>query len=490
MRTFHTDVTVSTGNLFKLERCGRYEEALAELRHIWEDTNAFPDVEDYAPRPAAEIILRCGALIGFIGHNKQIPDSQEKSKNLLTEARNRFLNIYDVEKIAECENYLALAYIRTGEIVEAEAWIEEALSHPLKESSEAWIYANLTKSLIYLSAGKHEEIVKNLKKLEKHFKNLGNHFLLGSFCTNLALALRNLGKTSEALKYYESARNYHQKSGHQIYLGTIENNLAYLHKSQHRFKEAHQSIDNAVEIFKKVKDRTREGFSLDTKAHIFFDEGKFTEALKVIDKAIFILGKSENAGYVVETYLSKAKILLCLENFTAAFMCLSDAVQLAKNKISEEKAENLVKEFEELMKEKTASVVTKTFSEKETGAEEKAEEKLELVLHPTIAHYQEFQGVWIKNSYLENFGLQKGSLAVVTKAALKRGDLVAINEIATDSVMCGFYDSDFGLVCLEGIGEDPLLFDENDVEILGKIVGVGKTDKNSKGKIQVKPLNL
>jgi hypothetical protein len=79
---------------------------------------------------------------------------------------------------------------------------------------------------------------------------------------------------------------------------------------------------------------------------------------------------------------------------------------------------------------------------------------------------------------------------VVTKTELKRGDLVAISEIATDSVMCGFYDSDFGLVCLEGIGEEPRLFDENDIEILGKIVGVGKTDKNFKGKIQVKPLNI
>jgi tetratricopeptide (TPR) repeat protein len=485
MNTFHTDVTVSTGNLFRLERCGKYEEALAELRHIWEDTNGFPAVDEFPPRIAAEIVLRCGAVIGFLGHNKQLPDSQEKSKNLLTEARNRFLHIYDVEKIAECENYLALAYWRGGELVEAEAWAEEALSHPLNESSEAWIYANLTKSLIYISAGKYEEIVKNLKSLEKHFKNLGNNFLLGSFCTNLALALRNLGKIPEALKYYEAARHYHQKSGHQIYLGTIENNLAYLYKSQGRFKEAHQAIDHGVEIFKKVKDRTREGFSLDTKAHIFLDEGKYTEALKVVEKAILILGRSENAGYVVETYFSKAKILVYLGNTTAAILCLSDAVQMAKTKISEEKAENLVKEFEALLSEKNAPVISKTFAEKEI-----ASETLELILHPTIAHYGEFQGVWIKNSHLENFGLQKGSLAVVTKSELKRGDLVAINEIATDSVMCGFYDSDFGLVCLEGIGEEPRFFDETEIEILGKIVGVGKTDENSKGKIEVKPLNL
>lgn len=487
MKTFHTDVTVSTGNLFRLERCGRYEEALAELRHIWEDYNFSPDITAFAPREAAEILLRCGALIGFLGHNKQIPKSQEKSKNLLTEARSRFFEIYDVEKIAECENYLALAYWRTGELVEAETWIEESLSQNLPASSHIRLHSYIIKCLIYIPAKKHLEIISLLNTLEKDFSACKDDCLKGDFYNHYGLALKNIGETSRALEKLETARHFHRKAGHLIYLGTVENNLSQLYKSLKRFPEAHKTIDSATKTFRHIKDRTREGFSLDTKAQIFFDEEKYQEALEVIEKAILILTKSENAAYLVETYLSKAKILLYQENLTAAFLCLSDAVQIAKAKISEEKAVALVKEFEELLSEKAAPVITKTFSEKENSAQE---EPLELILHPTIAHYQEFQGVWIKNSHLESFGLQKDSLAVVTRTEIKRGDLVAINEIATDSVLCGFYDSDFGLVCLEGIDEEPRLFDENDIEILGKIVGVGKTDKNSKGKIQVNPLNL
>jgi tetratricopeptide (TPR) repeat protein len=485
MNIFHTDVAVLTGNLFKLERCGRYEEALAELRHIWEDTTAFPDVDEFAPRMAAEVILRCGAIIGFLGHNKQIPNSQEKSKNLLTEARNRFLDIYDIEKIVECENYLALAYSRTGELVEAETWIEEALSHSLNNTCDARLYANVTKSLILFSTGKYEEIIKNLKPLENSFKKLGNAFLYGSFCTNLAIALKNTGQTAEALQYLEAARFWHKKSKHQIYLGTVENNLSQLYKIERRFEDAHNAIDNGTKIFSQIKDRAREGFSLDTKAQIFCEEGKYHDALKVIENAIEILQKGENATYLVETYLSKAKIFLHLDNFTAGILSLTDGVQIAKTKISEEKAENLVKEFEALLKEKNTHFVNKTFAEKEVGGD-----KLELVLHPLISHYQEYQGVWIKNSHLENFGLRKGSLAVVTKAEIKRGDLVAISEIADGSVMCGFYDADFGIVCLEGIGDEPLLFNEDEIEILGKIVGVGNSDTSSKGKINVEPLNI
>jgi len=486
MKTFHTDVTVSTGNLFKLERCGKYEEALAELRHIWDDTSSFPDVTGLTPRAAAETVLRCGALIGFLGHLKQIPNSQEKSKNLLTEARNRFLDIYDVEKIIECENYLAAAYTRTGEMVEAEIWVDEALSHKTSQPCDAWLYANITKSLIFMADGKFQEILDHLLPLESEFLKFGNFFLLGNFSNNLSVAFKDLGRRPEALKYLEAACSYFQKSGHQIYLGMTENNLSQLYKDEKKFELAHQTIDSATRIFKKLKDRTREGFSLDTKALIYIAQARYREALEIIERAIQILSKGENASFMLETYLTKVKILLYLEDFTAAVMCLSDAVQLAKTKVSEEKARNLVKEFEQMLEEKDSRVLNRTFSETASGMSE----KLELVLHPTIAHYHDFQGVWIKNSYLESFGLQKGSLAVVTKVDLKRGDLVAISEIATGAVMCGFYDSDFGLICLEGIGEEPRFFADTEIEILGKIVGVGKTSQNSEGKIEVKPLNL
>lgn len=161
--------------------------------------------------------------------------------------------------------------------------------------------------------------------------------MLGSFCTNIALALRNLNRIPEALKYYESARYYHQKSGHRIYLGTIENNLAYLYKSQRRFKEAHSAIDNGVGIFKKLKDRTREGFSLDTKAQIFCDEGKYKEALKVIEKAIFILSKSENADYLTETYLSKSKFCSILKILPPRFFVCRTLSKLLKTRLAKKK---------------------------------------------------------------------------------------------------------------------------------------------------------
>lgn len=485
MKILHTHNLAFAKRLFDLEKRGEYEEALAELNEIWDDTTTLPKVEGFEPRMAGEIILRCGSLIGFLGHNKQIPNAQEKSKNLLTEAHRRFFDIYDVEKIAECENYLALAYWRTGELSEAETWIEEALSHALPDSSVIRLYTYIIKCLVLLAGKNYEEIISTLAPLENEFLTYADFRLKGNFFNHQAIALKNLGKPSEALNKFELARFYHQKSQHQIYLGTVENNLAQLYKTERRFAKAHEAIDSANKIFKQLKDKTREGFSLDTKAQIYFAEQKYTEALETIEAAIKILKKGENAAYLVETYLTKTKILLYLDGFSAATLCLFDAVQIAKTQISEAAAEKLVKEFEAALQEKNVPKPAEEFAELQPLSE-----NIELVVPPEIAHYAEIQGVWIKNTHLESIGLKKGSLAVVAKVKINRGDLAAVLEIENDSVSCGFYDTDFGIISLEGVNSDPQLFDEAGVKILGKIVGVCSSGKNADGKLVIEPIKF
>jgi len=79
---------------------------------------------------------------------------------------------------------------------------------------------------------------------------------------------------------------------------------------------------------------------------------------------------------------------------------------------------------------------------------------------------------------------------VVVPDKVRRGDLVALVELSNDLVSCGFYDSDFGIVCLEAGGSEPQLFDKSDVKILGKIVGVCGGSKNADGTLDVRPIDL
>lgn len=483
MKTLHIQPQILFKKLLTLEKSGRYEEALAEIKHLWKDADGLPEIDEFESDVAAEIILRCGSLIGFLGHNNQIPDAQEKSKNLLSEARTRFLALKNIEKVAECENYIALAYWRAGELNEAEVFIIEALSHNLPNTNKTRLYSYIIESKIDFAKNNYEKICQNFDRLKIYFAEYGDYFLKANFYNHLGLAQKNQENLTDALPNIERAREYFYKIKHYNFGAACENNLSQIYKSQKNFAKAHQAIDDATKTFKKIKDLIRQGFSLDTKAQIYFAGSEYAKALETVEDAIAILQKSENISYLAETLLTKVKILIYLDDFTSALMCLTDAVQMAKNQISEEFAVNLVKKFELTIKEKLSAK-----PEKNTDQENPGREDLRLILPPSIAHYEDIQVIRIKNARLEAVGLKKDSLAVVANEKINRGDLAAICEIETDEVSCGFYDSGFGIVCLESNSGEPQLFDEEKIKILGKIVGVCSSEA-ADGKLTVKPIN-
>ena len=474
--------------LIGLERSGQFDLALQELRGIWDDTTEQPNVDNLDTPMTAETYLRCGALIGFLGHVRQIPTAQERSKNLLTEARSIFLEIYDPEKLAECENYLALAYWRTGEIKEAQSWIEEAQSRTLSEQSLVSLYSFVIRDLVLLSQKKYFEVSASFPELERLFEGKADDFLTGSLYNNFGIATKNLGDTAGALDALEKARDCFVASGNKIQIALAENNISQLYEAQRRFSLAHASIDRATQLFNEIKDRTREGFSLDTKALIYFTEGKYAEALETVERAIAILERSENYAYLVETIATKARIQLFSNDFSTATLTLLEAVELAKIRISEETAMRLIREFEQSLQDRNAA--KESHHAEDVQSRIASDDDLKLVLPTALAHYDGYQGIWISNSDLEQYGLARGSLAIVVPQNVRRGDLVALVELSSDLVSCGLYDCDFGIVCLEALGSEPQLFDESDVKILGKIVGVCRAEKNPDGTLEVVPLHL
>ena len=483
MKTLHVQTAkypaVLARELFKLERCGRYEEALEELTDIWPDFGISPSISSFQPKDAAEILLRCGSLIGFHGHNTQLDHSQERSRDLLMSARDLFIDFGDFEKAAECENYLALAYWRTGEQNEAHSWISESFSRNLTISRRVTLFTYIIQCLIRIAEQKFDENLATLEPLEAAFLDFGDNGLKGDYYNHRGLALKNLGNISAALDCFELAKYYHQRSGHKIYLGTVENNLAQLYKQTGKFAKAHESIDNATRLFRKLKDRTREGYSLDTKALVYFAESKYPEALRTVEKGLSILKKSENTAYQIDTLLTKAKILLFLDNFLDAVICLIDAVNIARVQTGEAAAKRLIEEFETAFRSKNDPPKKNLDSN-----------DFELIMPESIGHYSDYRGVWINNTRLQEIGLVKGSLAIVVKTDIKRGDLVAVAETESDEVSCGFYDADFGIVCLESTAGEPQIFDEKDIRILGKIIGVCNAGKKEDGKMFVQSLNL
>src|SRR5215204_1712165 len=86
-----------------LEDTGNYEAAREAMGELWSQVGQPPMLEGLSSETAAEVLLRSGALTGWIGSVKQIEGSQESAKNLLSVSINRFETLKDEKKIAEAQ---------------------------------------------------------------------------------------------------------------------------------------------------------------------------------------------------------------------------------------------------------------------------------------------------------------------------------------------------------------------------------------------------
>ncbi len=468
------------------ERSGMYAEALDSLSEIWKDISDEPDTTGLSKLDAAEIYLSCGKLAGFVGRMRHNVVAQENAKNLLTKAREIFIEYRDKHRIVESENGLALAYLRIGEHREAEAWIESALNRDLAPSSFARLESFICRSAFLIDLKRFEELHEYLEGVAKLFEEFDDDYLNGCFATNFGIAKKNLGDYAGAMQLYSLARHYHKKSGHLVYLATVENNMAYLYMYEGRYDLAYKCIERAKKLHKTVGDVSRLGFAYDTEADILLTEGRIEEALKAIETGIDILKKTEFIEFLIGSLATKMKILVHKGDIAGAAVAFSDAAGHALRVQGEKRVAMLAEQFEELLKNTAYRGLGRIFTQRIIPGED-----LELELPVTLARYTNFDAVWIKNDDLEKAGLFKGSLALVVDEEIERGEIAAIVENGCEDVICGYFDREFGVVAIvNDRNSEPQIFAEETVEILGKIVGFADPENRRNGKLRVKPLNI
>jgi len=333
------------------ESKGQYEKAFKCLAPFWDGYSQFPSAIGLSDLETAELFLRFGGIVGFLGNSQKITNSQEISKNLLTQARRKFISLNNFEKVAECENYLALAYQRTGELTEAFDWLNESYSRNLPESNPTRINSYVIETILEIEGKKYEKVLSRCEELRVFFEKYALDLDRGCFYNNLALAHKNLGNQDKALQYLKLARSFLQKADHKIYYGATENNLAqFLHKGGF-YEEAHICAKNAQKIFEQIGDRMREGYSLETRAQIFVAEGKPDKALKFVNSSIELLEDGESYRNLVESYRTKIKILLRLNRLSEALTVMTAAHNLAALYISQELSKEIIEGTADLIQE-------------------------------------------------------------------------------------------------------------------------------------------
>src|SRR6267378_8572529 len=83
------------------EEAGEFEEARLALSEFWQRIGERPRLESLAEPEQAELLLRVGALSGWIGSARQIPGAQETAKDLISESSGLFERLGLLEKVVE-----------------------------------------------------------------------------------------------------------------------------------------------------------------------------------------------------------------------------------------------------------------------------------------------------------------------------------------------------------------------------------------------------
>jgi tetratricopeptide (TPR) repeat protein len=271
---------------------GQYETARDALGELWQGIGQRPDVEELQPMMAAEVLLQCGALTGWLGSVGNVAGAEEKAKDLLTEALRLFQSQDEYRKASEAQYELGICYWRLGAHDEGRVMLREALK-PLKDADielKAKILIRLT--LVEVWENRYYTALSILKEAEPVFES-ANDALKGKWHGQMALVLIRLalveGNTDyadRAIIEFTAAIYHYEQAGHERYCALNLNNLAMTLYKLGRHKEAHEHLDRAQIIFTKHKDTGNLAQVDETRARVLIGERKYSEANRIIASVI------------------------------------------------------------------------------------------------------------------------------------------------------------------------------------------------------------
>src|SRR2546425_5496328 len=145
------------GRAKEREEAGEFEEARLALSEFWQRIGERPRLEGLAEPEQAELLLRAGALSGWIGSARQIPGAQETAKDLISESSTIFERLGLTEKVVETRVDLGICYWREGAHDEARITFDDALQQLGDAVSEQRLRALLNKVVVEQACTRPQE---------------------------------------------------------------------------------------------------------------------------------------------------------------------------------------------------------------------------------------------------------------------------------------------------------------------------------------------
>jgi len=322
----------------ELEEAGEFEEARDAISEFWQRVGERPQVEGLDRIGRAEVLLRAGALSGWIGSARQLSGAQEIAKDLISESGGVFDELGLVERVAEARIDLAICYWREGAFDEARISLDDALMRLGDLDSEQRLRAFLNKALVETASKQYREALQLLREAAPLFEASHNHALKGKFSNVYAVVLQNRGFTEHRGDYIDqaliefSASSFHfEQASHKRFQGRVENNLGFLYTYLKRFTEAHDHLERARSIFENFKDKGSVAEVDDSRARAFIAQGQFAKAETLARASVRVLEEGDELSLLAEALTTHGTALARLGNYSRARATLEKAIRTAHN---------------------------------------------------------------------------------------------------------------------------------------------------------------
>jgi transcriptional regulator with PAS, ATPase and Fis domain len=321
----------------ELEEGGNYEAAQVAMGELWQRVGENPTLDGLDKHIAAEVLMRAGALTGWIGSVNQVAGAQEKAKDLISESILLFESLTDAAKVAEAQTEIAYCYWREGAFDEARITLREALSHLTEANSELKAVALLRSAIVEISDQRFNDALRIFSEVAPLLEKITNHSFKGRFHVGLANTLKNLGTNEKREDYIDralieySAASYHfEQAGHTSYRAAVENNLGFLFSKAGKFDEAYEHLDRARRLFTSLKDKVHSAQVDDTRARALLAQERNSEAEKTVRSAVQVLEKGGEQALLVEALTTHGVALARVGQQEQARLTLERAVEVSE----------------------------------------------------------------------------------------------------------------------------------------------------------------
>jgi two-component system phosphate regulon response regulator PhoB len=321
----------------EFEKTGEYERAHECLAEFWPDRTRPPIVEGLDASTKAELLLRCGALAGWLGGAEPMEGTLANAKDFLTQSLEIFQRLSEPHKIAETQGDLALCYWREGAYDEARINLREALTRLEQNDLELKAVLLIRSGIVEVDSGQFNAAFRFYAEVVPLLDAIPDDALKGSFHVSFALLFRRLATAhnnsdhiDQALIEYAAASFHFEQAGNHRYVARVENNLGFLYYSIKRYKDAHQHLNRARNLFLELDDVGTVAQVDETRARTMLAEGNLREAERIIKSAVRVLERGGQQALLAEALTTQGTIMARMGNYLRARGLLQRAIGVAE----------------------------------------------------------------------------------------------------------------------------------------------------------------